>query len=233
MFKSKSKNKIIIVILMLLISIGFAYLTATLNISTLVGYSGNTWDVYFDNLREETYKTDIVTDAAIENKTTVNFSVSLDQPTSTYTLYADVYNGGTLDAMLDSWTLTNTLDEDEAKAIDMFVTYADGSALTRYDLLKAKLHEYVKVTVIYKDDISNDELLTSAGDLTCSLTLNYIQADDDLQHVHNPQTITYIKNLNAEGTSISTTDHDGELRFIGASPNNYVTFNGTQTWRII
>lgn len=139
----KINKKLIIIVLILLISIGFAYLTATLNISTLVGYSGNTWDIYFDNLREETYKTDIVTDAAISNKTTVNSSISLDQPTSTYTLYADVYNAGTIDAMLDSWTLTNTLDEDEAKAIDMNVTYADGTSLTRYDLLKAKLHEYV------------------------------------------------------------------------------------------
>ncbi|MDO4996759.1 MAG: hypothetical protein Q4E69_06230 [Bacilli bacterium] len=229
----RNNKKIFIIILVLLISIGFAYLSTTLNISSLIGYTGNTFDIYFDRLREDTYKTDIVTEAAVDNKTTVNFSISLDQPASTYKLYADVYNGGTLDAMLDSWTLTNTLSEDEAKAIDISVSYADGTQLRQYDLLKAKLHEYVLVNVVYKDTISNDELLSSAGSLTCSLTMNYIQADEDLQKERNLQTITYIKNLNTEGTSISTTDHDGELRFIGADPNNYVTFNGNQTWRII
>ena len=229
----RKNKKIIIIILVLLISVGFAYLSATLNISTLIGYTGNTWDVYFDNLREEPYKTDIVTDAAISDKTTVSFSISLDQPASSYRLFADVYNGGTLDAMLDSWTLTNTLSEDEAKAIDITVNYVDGTPLAQYDLLKAKLHEYVEVKVVYKDTISNDELLSSAGSLTCSLTMNYIQADEDYQKERNSQVLTYIKNLNTEGTSISTTDHEGELRFIGADPNNYVTFNGTQKWRII
>ena len=47
---------------------------------------------------------------------------------------------------------------------------------------------------------------------------------------HTPK--AYIISLNTEGVSISTTDHTDELRFIGANPNNYVTFNN-QTWRII
>ena len=47
---------------------------------------------------------------------------------------------------------------------------------------------------------------------------------------HTPK--AYIQSLNTEGVSISTTDHTDELRFIGANPNNYVTFNN-QTWRII
>ena len=42
----------------------------------------------------------------------------------------------------------------------------------------------------------------------------------------------YIKSLNTEGETISTSDHYNELRFIGANPNNYVKFNN-QTWRII
>lgn len=42
----------------------------------------------------------------------------------------------------------------------------------------------------------------------------------------------YIESLNTEGVTISTTDHYDELRFIGANPPNYVSFNGG-TWRII
>ena len=44
---------------------------------------------------------------------------------------------------------------------------------------------------------------------------------------------SYIKSLNTEGETISTSDHYNELRFIGANPPNYVKFNGNQTWRII
>ena len=43
----------------------------------------------------------------------------------------------------------------------------------------------------------------------------------------------YIKSLNTEGDTISTSDHNNELRFIGANPPNYVKFNGNQIWRII
>ena len=41
-----------------------------------------------------------------------------------------------------------------------------------------------------------------------------------------------IRALNTIGTSIADDDPDGNLRFIGSNPNNYVRFNN-QTWRII
>lgn len=225
----KNKKKLII-ILVLFISIGFAYLSTNLNIGSHVTYNANNWDIYFDNIREDTYKSSS-NEAQIDNKTTINFSVILDQPGSTYTLYADIVNDGTIDAMLDSWNITNTLDEDEAKAIDIVVSYSDGTALTKNDLLRAKKRDYIKVYAVYKDTISNEELLSSDGNLEVSVTLNYIQADDDY-HERIFKNDSFIKNLNTEGTTISTKDHDGELRFIGANPNNYVSFNN-QKWRII
>lgn len=225
----KNKKKLII-ILVLFISIGFAYLSTNLNIGSHVTYNANNWDIYFDNIREDTYKSSS-NEAQIDNKTTINFSVILDQPGSTYTLYADIVNDGTIDAMLDSWNITNTLDEDEAKAIDIVVSYSDGTALTKNDLLRAKKRDYIKVYAVYRDTISNEELLSSDGNLEVSVTLNYIQSDDDY-HERIFKNDSFIKNLNTEGTSISTKDHDGELRFIGANPNNYVSFNN-QKWRII
>ena len=42
-----------------------------------------------------------------------------------------------------------------------------------------------------------------------------------------------IRSTNALGTSIADDDPDNNLRYIGANPNNYVTFNGNQKWRII
>ena len=48
--------------------------------------------------------------------------------------------------------------------------------------------------------------------------------------VYDPE--TRIRALNTLNTSIADDDPDGNLRFIGANPNNYVSFNN-QTWRII
>ena len=37
--------------LILVISIGFAYLTSNLFINGLIGYRGNSWNIYFDNIQ--------------------------------------------------------------------------------------------------------------------------------------------------------------------------------------
>ena len=50
------------------------------------------------------------------------------------------------------------------------------------------------------------------------------------EETYDPE--TRIRALNTIGTSIADDDPDHNLRFIGANPNNYVSFNG-QIWRII
>ena len=175
----KKKLRLIIFLLILFISIGFAYLSTNLSLFGTGIFKQNSWDIYFDNITEDTYKSDIVTPAVIDNKITINASVNLKQPKSTYTMYADIVNDGSIDAMLDSWTINNDMDTDESKVFDLKLTYADGVELTKYDLLSAKSFDTIKVTAIYKDDISNSELLTNDGSLDLSITLNYVQADED------------------------------------------------------
>ena len=175
----KKKLRLIIFLLILFISIGFAYLSTNLSLFGTGIFKQNSWDIYFDNITEETYKSEVIGTTEIDNKTTINFSVNLDSPGSTYTMYANIVNDGSIDAMLDSWNLTNTMDENEAKAIDIKVTYSDGVEFTKNDLLKAKSFDTIKVVVTYKKSISNNELLTSEGDLDFSLTMNYVQADED------------------------------------------------------
>ena len=58
-------KKFIIFILILFISIGFAYLSSSLNIAGLIGYKGNTWNVYFDNV--QMIKNDVSADKPIIN----------------------------------------------------------------------------------------------------------------------------------------------------------------------
>lgn len=177
----KKKLRLIIFLLILFISIGFAYLSTNLSLFGTGIFKQNSWDIYFDNVDEETYKTDIVSAASVSNKVTINASINLMQPKSTYTMYADIVNDGSIDAMLDSWTITNDMDTDEAKVFDINLTYADGVELTKYDLLSKESVDSIKLTVVYKDDISNSELLTSDGSLNISITLNYVQADEDVR----------------------------------------------------
>ena len=177
----KKKLRLIIFLLILFISIGFAYLSTNLSLFGIGIFKQNSWDIYFDNVDEETYKTDIVSAASVSNKVTINASINLMQPKSTYTMYADIVNDGSIDAMLDSWTINNDMDTDESKVFDINLTYADGVELTKYDLLSKESVDSIKLTVVYKDDISNSELLTSDGSLNISITLNYVQADEDVR----------------------------------------------------
>lgn len=177
----KKKFRLIIFLLILFISIGFAYLSTNLSLFGTGIFKQNSWDIYFDNVDEETYKTDIVSAASVSNKVTINASINLMQPKSTYTMYADIVNDGSIDAMLDSWTINNDMDTDESKVFDINLTYADGVELTKYDLLSKESVDSIKLTVVYKDDISNSELLTSDGSLNISITLNYVQADEDVR----------------------------------------------------
>ena len=88
--KRRNRKKTIIFLIILFISIGFAYLSTNLFLSGTGIFSANSWDIYFDNVDEETYKTDIVSAASVSNKVTVNASINLKQPKSTYIMYADI-----------------------------------------------------------------------------------------------------------------------------------------------
>ena len=176
----KRKNKKFIILgLVLFISVGFAYLTANPTLKGVASFRGHTWDIYLDNVFEDTYKTDIVDVAEIEDKTTINFSVNLQQPGSSYELNVDIVNNGSLDAMLDSFEITNTLTEEQKKVIDIKASYSDNIELTKYDLLSNNSSDTIKVIVTYKKDISNSDLLSTDGSVDFSLTLNYVQADED------------------------------------------------------
>lgn len=177
--KKRDYKKFFIIVLILFISIGFAYLSTNMNLKGTGIFKENSWDIYFDNLIEESYKTEITSAATIESKTTIDFSINLKQPKSSYTMYANIVNDGSIDAMLDSFTINNTLDENEEKAIDIKVSYSDGVELTKNDLLKENSFDTIKVIVIYKNDIDSSELLSNDGDFNFSVTLNYIQADED------------------------------------------------------
>ena len=166
--------KLISLILILIISIGFAYLTSSLVINGIIGYKGNTWNIYFDNIHMIT--NDVGGDKPTINnsKDTINFSITMSEPGEVYKFSVDVVNDGTIDAML-SEILTTGINSSNSKYLSYTVKYYDDTELSINDGIKAGTKTRLNVEVNYKYD--TDEL-APVGDQDFSLKLTYVQASD-------------------------------------------------------
>ena len=178
--RRRKNKKIIIVILILFISIGFAYLSASLNITGLATIKRSVWDVHFENIVNENEDVlNIDTPAVISNnKLRVDFEVSLDQPGQEYSFYVDVLNNSTFDVALSNLSITG-LDSSLENYIIPTVTYSDGITPLPNDILKENSLETLRVSVKYNDDLDANNLPTIDSDFQLSVQLTYIQADSN------------------------------------------------------
>lgn len=177
----KIKKKYIIFILILFISIGFAYLSTTLNIAGLIGYKGNKWSVYFDNIQMITNDVSGEKPVINNSKDSIDFNITFNEPGETYKFSVDIVNDGTIDAMLNELIKTGINSSNE-EYLDYSVTYYDGDQLAVNDLLKHGTKVRVIVNVEYK---YTTEVLATVGSNNYSLTLKYIQANDNANPVDN------------------------------------------------
>lgn len=178
----RKNKKLFIVILLVLISIGFAYLTTTLEINGIAGIGRNNWNIYFDNVVHLTGEDLATTKPTTTGTNTKNltYRVNLNKPGDAYRFNVDIVNSGTLDAMI---TLINntSLTTEQSEYIDYSVTYADGTELANKNLLAKSTRDKLLVSVIYKDNISNDDLLADDIEVDIDLTIKYEQADSTAQ----------------------------------------------------
>lgn len=225
------------IILAVFMKIGYSYLTEELNITGTAVASKNVWDVHFvegtindsssqiSNCVNENQCSKITKHATIaESGTSIDFGVIFHIIGDYYEFTVDVINEGTVDAMLEEVVKEGLGSNSSYLTFD--VTYSDGIPITKFDYLpKCGGKESLKVKVTFISAPEND-VVANLG-----VSVNYIQADDNyVYRTLDPK--TRILSLNTEGTQVVTTDHENELRFIGANPNNYVSFNN-QKWRII
>ena len=170
-------KKSFIFLLILCLGVGFAFLSTQLNITGNTSVSGNKWSVYFNNVQVS----DGSVDATIEPTTTgttttsIEYTVNLDKPGDFYEFTVDAVNAGTIDAMIDSITMTN-LDSDVTKYLSYTATYLDGTALAQNDVLKATKTATYKVRVEFKKDISASDLDEEGVNLTLTFGVNYVQS---------------------------------------------------------
>ena len=179
MFKNKSKLYIVIFLFAVLsISIGYAYLTNRLNINGRTAIKDNTWSVSFANIvqRECNVKTDnpvaIIEDS---NSQSISFSVLFKKANDRYDFLVDVVNNGTIDAMIDSFSITGNEDIDER--LNYSVTYLDGETIpSRCDSLYANS----KTTLMVSISLSEEEMYKFKDEVSynLSLNINYVQLDD-------------------------------------------------------
>lgn len=171
----RNRNKIIVVLLILLISIGFAFLSSNLSIIGNTLISKQTWDIHFENPTKVGGNM-TASNLELTNSTTVDFTVDLLQPRDSYEFTVDVVNDGSVDGMINSITATE-LTTNQKKLFEYVITYDDGAALKEKQKLAAHDIDKYKVTVRYKDDISNSDLSTTNTTVDIEIHVEYVKAD--------------------------------------------------------
>ena len=187
--KKEKKNNIMLILGILLIglivTIGYAALQANLEINGTAHLGSATWDVYFDNIR--LYGTGNVTPTTApyisDDLTEVSYAVDISNPGDKYEFLVDIVNGGSIDAVLSSHTLSSTNRADVIYTVKQYVggTAIDISDWHDLDLPKSStlpVGSNVKtllVSVSYDRDLADPDTLNSSTTLNLSLDLDYVQ----------------------------------------------------------
>ena len=170
------KYKKIFLLLILCMGIGFAFLTSNLVINGNMTVSGNTWDIYFQNIQVSSGSVQAESPVIDTNKTRVDFTANLKGPGDFYEFTVDAVNKGTVNAEIESIE-KNGLDTNIAKFIDFQVTYENGDEVGSGDRIAVNGTHTYKVRVEFLEDILTTDLSASAVQLNLSFDIYYSQAD--------------------------------------------------------
>ena len=170
-------KKSFIFLLILCLGIGFAYLSTQLSIIGNTSVSGNKWSVYFNNVQitDGSVDASVVPTTTGTTTTSLNYTVLLDKPGDFYEFTVDAVNAGTIDAMIESITMTS-LDSDVIKYLSYTANYLDGEIVEESDILDAKDTTTYKVRIEYKKDISASDLDEDGINISLSFGINYVQS---------------------------------------------------------
>lgn len=156
------------------LSIAFTTVSKMIKIDGTSNKKGTTWSITFANLSKPilTGKATVDYDAKlINNSTTLNFAVSLQNSEDSVIYYFDIKNNGTYDAIVNTVTLTG-LSSALANNIKYTLTYADGSSIEFGDTLDSGETRNLKLMITY---ISSTNTSTTDIFLNLGATVEYIQ----------------------------------------------------------
>ncbi|MBR2678091.1 MAG: hypothetical protein IKE63_01615 [Bacilli bacterium] len=183
----KKMNIIYILLFIVLAStgIGYSYIKSNLNINGTANVTAARWDVHFTNLNVTTGSVTATTAASITDPTTVTFAATLDEPNDFYEFTVDVTNQGTMDAMIDSFSISPTLTTAQKKYLEYTIVYSDGTSLENKQELKQGTSETIKVRFSYIENSDKTNYPTEDQQFTIEFTMTYTQADEtaiDVEH---------------------------------------------------
>ena len=225
MYKNRKKRTIIIgslLAILICMTIGYAAFSTQLEIAGSSTVTSN-WDIQITGITPGTPTgTGENAVAPSYTATTATMEANLYAPGDAMTYEITIENKGTIDAVLDSITKS-----DSNNPAIIFET----SGVNEGDPLLAGDKTTMTVKISYANVTSQPENLT--GEL--SLTLNYVQKPSGGVTPPEPSgelATDKITELVSTNTNELYTDEHGDIRYYGATPNNYVTFNN-ELWRII
>ena len=179
--RKNKRNRILAVLVLLLIlgiSIGYAAISSKLTINTIANIGKATWDVHFENIVKNENNVTAVVEPTISNQTEINYSVNLEQPGDFYEFTVEVVNAGTLNAVIDTDGVENTILTPEQDVYANYtVTYDDGTEIAPGDTLAAGETKKIKVRIEYDSTITSEQLnaLTENISLNLTASLTYVQ----------------------------------------------------------
>ena len=192
MNKKKLKRKVLAIamIALLLISVGYAALETNLRINGTANIAATSWNVYFTNIQTTngSVTPSVAPSVSGTNTTSLNYTITLEEPGDFYEFTVDVVNGGTINAKIAENGVSNTaLTQAQDTYVNYTVTYADGTEISAGDKLAkagttvnsvAQDVKTVKVRVEYDSTITPEQLnAMGENDITLDLTfaMQYVQ----------------------------------------------------------
>ncbi len=179
--KHKKKMEVLYILLFVIfasLGIGYSYISTNLNINGTANVTAAKWDVHFTNLSVTEGSVTATTPANITSATTVEFAATLENPGDYYEFSVDVTNQGTMDAMIDSFSLEPTLTTAQKKYLEYKGTYSDGVELENKQELKAGATESLKVRFSYIENEDKTNYPIEDQSYNVSFGMTYTQADD-------------------------------------------------------
>ena len=165
--------------ILMMFSIGYAVLSTTLSVNGTSKMANATWNVHFDNIVTKTGSVTPTTAPTISNNTTVSFAATLADPGDFYEFNIDVVNSGSIDAMIDTITLTPTLTAEQLNYFNYSVTYIDGVALAENQLLEHGTTQTLKIRFEYLENDNIDLYPEEDQNFSFSFTTDYVQKGTD------------------------------------------------------
>ncbi len=228
--KDRNKRKLIIYALvgvLMLTTVAYASLQTILNVSGTVVKKGNLWNIYFTNSSSASIVGTATGSSLNIQASKLDFSVSLYKPRDKVSYTVDIKNGGTIDAVLNSISLTG-LDTAKSNSLNYTVTYSNGSTIKEGDTLNAGSSKTIKITVEF--DSSATSLPESDVNLTFGVTLIYGQTTSSsstgTSGITSNNVIAGIYgNSTQNGTPTPTSPV--EIQSVGEKSTNLIPFNYT------